>query len=253
MKPVENDNIKTIVRWMMDEQNYRWFDFGRGVQKLAAPALKIDDLTDNEHELRIFTCDETDKPIGLISLSDINKKFKTATLWFVLGDKNYTGQNYTTKAVSSMLTMGFEELKLESIFAWVIEKNVASIKVLEKNNFKFIGKRRRCHYINGHAYDRLQYDILAGEHNMLQNKAADDNLLTERIKNLLNEEFEVEIPSTDTKLIENGFIDSLRFIQLMSVLEDEFEITVSIEDLDLERFSTVKNISKFVQKRLETS
>jgi len=63
----------------------------------------------------------------------------------------------------------------------------------------------------------------------------------------------VEIPSTDTHLIENGFIDSLRFIQLMSVLEDEFEITVSIEDLDLERFSTIKNISKFVQIRLSQS
>ena len=88
---------------------------------------------------------------------------------------------------------------------------------------------------------------------MLQNKSTGDNLLTERVMNLLNEEFEVEIPSTDTKLIENGFIDSLRFIQLMSILEDEFEITVTIEDLDLERFSTVKNISKFVQKRLSQS
>ena len=131
LKPVENDNIKTIVRWMMDEQNYRWLDFGRGVQKLTAPALKR--MThENAHELRIFTSDEADKPIGLISLSDINKKFKTATLWFVLGDKKYTGQNYTTKAVSSMLTMGFEELKLESIFAWAVEKNISSIKVLEK-------------------------------------------------------------------------------------------------------------------------
>jgi len=252
LKPVKNSDIKTIVSWMTDEQNYRWLDFGGGIQKLEAPAIKMM-LQRKMHELRMFTADDSEKPIGLIGLSDINKKFKTATLWYVLGDKNYSGQNYTTKAVSSMLTLGFEELKLESIFAWAIQKNIASIKVLEKNRFKFIGKRRKCHYINGNAYDRLQYDILAEEHSMFQNRSVDDNPLTEKIKKILNKEFEVEIPSTDTQLIENGFIDSLRFIQLITILEDEFEITVSIEDLDLERFSTVKSISKFVQERLSQS
>jgi RimJ/RimL family protein N-acetyltransferase/acyl carrier protein len=249
LKQVENNDIKMIASWMTNKQNYRWLDFGSGVQKLEAPAIKL--MTQRKiHELRTFTADDSEKPIGLIGLSDINKNFKTATLWYVLGDKNYSGQNYTTKAVSSMLTLGFEELKLKSIFAWAIEKNIASIKVLEKNNFNFIGKRRKCHYINGLSFDRMLYDILAGEHNMVQSKSSGENLTTEKILNLLNEEFEVEIPSTDTHLIENGFIDSLRFIQLISILEDEFEITVSIEDLDLERFSTVKNISKFVINRL---
>ena len=88
---------------------------------------------------------------------------------------------------------------------------------------------------------------------MLQSKSSGEILLTEKIMRLLNEKFEVEIPSTDIHLIENGFIDSLRFIQLITILEDEFEITVSIEDLDLERFSTVKSISKFVQERLSQS
>ena len=136
LKPVENDDIETIASWLTDEQNYQWLDFGNGVQKREAPAIKM--MTQRKiHELRMFTADDSERSIGVIGLSDINKKFKAATLWYVLGDKNYTGQNYTTKAVSSMLTLAFEELQLESIFAWAIEKNIASIKVLEKNNFKF--------------------------------------------------------------------------------------------------------------------
>ena len=42
-------------------------------------------------------------------------------------------------------------------------------------------------------------------------------------------------------------------IFLVYLLEDEFEISVSIEDLDFERFSTVENISEFVMNRLSQS
>jgi [ribosomal protein S5]-alanine N-acetyltransferase len=148
---------------MEDEQNYQWLDFGCGTQKLSAPAIRLM-LQRTIHEIRLFTSDESDEPIGLVALSDISEKFKTAVLWYVLGDKSRSGKSYTTRAVSQMLTIGFEERGLESIFAWVIEHNVASGKILEKNNFQFIGVRRNCHYINGRAYDRYFYDLIASEH-----------------------------------------------------------------------------------------
>lgn len=162
-RSLDDSDIKTVITWFQNEENYKWLDFGKGIQKLEGPTIKF--MAQREiHAIRLFTPDDSEKPIGIVALSDINKKFKTAVLWYLLGDKEYSGKNYTTRAVTGILNYGFNELKLQSIYAWAIDKNKASIKVLEKNNFKLIGKRRRCHYIDGESYDRLYYDLIVDEH-----------------------------------------------------------------------------------------
>lgn len=147
------------------KSNYKWFDFGGGKQILEAPLLKMM-LNRDQHEFKLFTSRESDnKPIGMVALSDITYDFKTATLWYLLGEKNYAGQQFTTQAVGRMLNYAFGEFNLETIYAWAVESNKASIRVLEKNNFRLIGKRRKCHYVDGKARDRWLFDLLEEEHN----------------------------------------------------------------------------------------
>lgn len=163
LRSINDSDVKTIIKWLQNEENYKWLDFGKGVQKLEAPTIKF--MVQREiHTLRLFTPDDSEKPIGIVALSDINKKFKTAVLWYLLGDKEHSGKNYTSRAVTEILNYGFNELKMQSIFAWAIDRNKASIKILEKNNFKLIGKRRKCHYIESESCDRLYYDLLVDEH-----------------------------------------------------------------------------------------
>jgi RimJ/RimL family protein N-acetyltransferase len=63
-----------------------------------------------------------------------------------------------------MLTVGFEQIGLESISTWTVETNFAAQKLIARLPFRFIGRLRRCHWINGRAYDRLLFDMLAPEH-----------------------------------------------------------------------------------------
>jgi RimJ/RimL family protein N-acetyltransferase len=163
LKTVNSTDIDIIAHWLADKTNYQWLDFGDGIEQLEARSIKLM-LQRKIHQFRIFTHDKSNDPIGLVVLSDINRSSKTAVLWYVLGDKTYGGKKYTTRAVSEILTIGFGQLGLQSIFAWTVEHNVASRKVLEYNNFQFIGKRRKCHYINGIAYDRYYFDLLKNEH-----------------------------------------------------------------------------------------
>lgn len=118
----------------------------------------------NIHEIRLFTSDKSEEPIGIVAMSDINTKFQSAVLWFLLGNKKFRGLGYTSRAVARILSHGFGKMNLESVFAWTLEQNFGSQKVLERNGFQFIGKRRNCHLIDGKFYDRFFYDILKKEH-----------------------------------------------------------------------------------------
>ena len=112
--------------------------------------------------LRVFESDDGE-PAGAVGLGSINPHFKSATFWTVLGDKRLARHGYATRATSSMLTFGFDELGLHSINTWIVEHN-PSVGVARNVGFKPAGRQRQCHFIDGRAYDRLWFDILASEH-----------------------------------------------------------------------------------------
>ena len=156
------ERIKLAADWLGREENYKWLDFGEGAQALSVISLKL--MTQRDlHMLRLFTSDESDLPIGMVGLSDVRPHLKMAgSVWAVLGRKRYGG--YTCRAVSKLLTLGFTEVGLEAVAAWTVEINVAARRVLEQLGFRYIGRQRRRHWIDGRPYDRLLYDLLATEH-----------------------------------------------------------------------------------------
>lgn len=155
------ERIELAGRWLTDEQNYKWLDFGNGVQRLDPIAIKIMVQRDI-HILRIYTAEDDETPVGIAGLSDVHLGFKTATAWCVLGQKRYGG--LSARGVSKLLTLGFDEIGLEAVNAWTLENNRGGLGVIEQLGFKYIGRQRRCHHLNGQAYDRLWFDLLKSEH-----------------------------------------------------------------------------------------
>ena len=51
------------------------------------------------------------------------------------------------------------------------------------------------------------------------------------------------------ELFDTGIINSLFVIELLAFLEQRFQIKVTMDDLDLERFSTTERISRFVMHK----
>jgi RimJ/RimL family protein N-acetyltransferase len=155
------ERIELAAGWLNREENYKWLDFGNGVQSLTPVMLKV--MTQRDlHVLRLYTPPGSDLPIGVVGLSNVDRRFRTAgSLWAVLGRKRYGG--YAGRAAWMILTLGFMEMGLESVAAWTVEINVAARTQLERLGFRFIGRQRRCHWIDGQPYDRLLYDLLADE------------------------------------------------------------------------------------------
>lgn len=157
------ERIAQAARWLREPSNHRWLDFGNGVQSLSDAALRI--MTQKDiHDLRAFTADDGEQAIGVVGLSNIDRHFKTATIWIVLGEKQFSAKGYALCAASKMLTIAFTELGLNVVQAWTVETNYASARLIRRLRFRPIGRQRQCHCLDGHVYDRLWFDLLASEH-----------------------------------------------------------------------------------------
>ena len=167
LKPLNlPEHLQLVADWLAQQENYQWLDFGDGRQLVSPEWLKIA-MQRGTYVLRLFTSDLDDTPIGVVALSNVNPHFKTANIWVVLGDKSHAGQGYASRATSKMLTLGFRDLGLGAIHTWIVEHN-PSIHVAKRVKFRPMGRQRECHYINGRAYDRLWFDLLASEHEEIQ-------------------------------------------------------------------------------------
>jgi RimJ/RimL family protein N-acetyltransferase len=155
------ERIELVAGWLGKPENYKWLDFGNGVQRVTPITLKIMSQRDL-HVFRIYTAGDEDAPAGVVGLTNVDRNFKTASLWAVLGSKRYGG--HTTEACHHMLTLAFTELGLEAVNAWTVETNIPAQRVLEALHFRHIGRQRQCHYIDGRPLDRLLFDLLATEH-----------------------------------------------------------------------------------------
>jgi len=99
--------------------------------------------------------------IGGISLV-LNLRFERAEMGYWIG-KPYWNKGYCTEAAKAMLKYGFEELKLNRIFAHYLVRNQSSGRVMEKMGMKFEGTLR-SHVKRWNDYEDLNiYAILREE------------------------------------------------------------------------------------------
>ncbi len=101
----------------------------------------------------------TNELVGGIGLS-IDERHMHAELGYWIGVP-YWGKGYATEAAREMVRHGFEELKLNRIFAGVFTGNPASEQVLKKIGFKHEGTLRQHFSKNGRYLDDECYGILA--------------------------------------------------------------------------------------------
>ena len=97
------------------------------------------------------------KLIGAIGLHlDIENHKAEVGYW--LG-KSFWNKGYVSEALQAVLKFGFEELKLNKIYASHFHHNPASGKVLEKNGFVFEAELKQEILKNGKYLDLFRYAL----------------------------------------------------------------------------------------------
>ena len=157
--------VELAAGWLARKENHQWLDFGNGRQLISPPLLKI--MAQREsHFLRVYTAEGDDTPIGILGLNSVDRVFKSATFWGASGDKSFRHRGTSTFASSRFLALAFRDLGLHSVNTWVADGN-PSRKIIERLGFRYIGTQRQCHLIESRLRDRLHYDLLASEHQLL--------------------------------------------------------------------------------------
>ncbi|MGE7271072.1 GNAT family N-acetyltransferase [Brevibacillus panacihumi] len=102
---------------------------------------------------------KNDMLIGRISLSNIVRgAWQNATLGYFL-DQRHNGKGYASTAVGLVVRYAFSRVHLHRVQAGVMPRNLASIRVLEKNGFRREGLSKRYLQINGVWEDHLIFAL----------------------------------------------------------------------------------------------
>jgi RimJ/RimL family protein N-acetyltransferase len=163
LRPLAASEIGVVAGWLNQRENYEWVGCANGLP-IISPA-RLEQMTHNEkHCLMVYGFNGAEKPWGLVALSNIDKIFQTSLLWYVLGNKEFACYGHTSYAVYRLLRIGFFKLGLRAIHAWTVDVNLPSIRVLQKNGFRYIGKQKSCHVIDGTQTERLQFELISAEY-----------------------------------------------------------------------------------------
>lgn len=107
---------------------------------------------------------DTGKPIGIMSLIQIDSKNRNAECIIDIGGKAYWGKGYGSEAMTMLLDYAFWELNLHRVSLRVFSFNHKAIKLYEHIGFVHEGSSRQSLYRNGAWHDILQMGILQEEY-----------------------------------------------------------------------------------------
>ena len=131
-----------------EHQQKRWFE----------------NLSNNDKELRTVIETKEHRAIGLVMLTDIDWKNRTAQFHSkIASSEDLRGKGYGTKATKALIKFAFEQLNLNLIYSHILEYNTASQRVKEKSGFKKDGVLRNRIYKNGKYNNLVVWSIQRGE------------------------------------------------------------------------------------------
>lgn len=76
--------------------------------------------------------------------------------------------------------------------------------------------------------------------------------ISESIRSIFSNSLHIDLPADDEKLFEDGCLDSLGFVRLLSLVEEEFNIRIPAKEMEIENFNTIENIAQYVQIRINS-
>lgn len=98
----------------------------------------------NDKERLMIYSKEYHKVIGTINLMDISDRaIECKEIGYVISP-NYRRKGYAYEAISNLVKLLLDELKLDMIIAGCFEDNIASKKMLEKLEFIFEGRKHKA-------------------------------------------------------------------------------------------------------------
>ncbi|XMB72262.1 GNAT family protein [Mycoplasmatota bacterium WC30] len=115
--------------------------------------------------LYLMICMANDNsPVGYLSISEIDHINKKVKFGGIIIDESFSGRGIATNAARQMLKFVFEELNMNKIYGFWLEKNIASLKMASKLGFIQEGVLREYVFKGNQYLNVLYLSILRNEY-----------------------------------------------------------------------------------------
>ena len=111
-------------------------------------------------DIDLYGIFDDNRHIGNILISGFSSVHKKAEITYVVGSRKYHGKGVGSFAVLEMTKKAINVYKLKKLFAGVVDGNIGSRRVLEKNGFVLEGIRNKHIFLNGKFYNQLDYGLV---------------------------------------------------------------------------------------------
>ena len=159
LRPMTFDDLHLKVQWYNDpdvrktlildevlelEKTIQWFETAKNC--------------DSRQDLTIET--DSARPIGMISLVNIDLKQKTAEIVLVIGDKEYWGKGVMLEAESLLIQWAFDTMGIKKIWAQTISENIASLITMKKLGFEIDNTVKQEKMLQGQQKEIVHLNLL---------------------------------------------------------------------------------------------
>lgn len=117
----------------------------------------------NKNNLR-FIIEYESKPVGLVTLTNIDWKNRSALHGIKLYGENVKGKGIGTDAVRTIMKYAFEELQLNRLYSTIMTQNIPSQKLYSKCGWVNEGISRQSVFKNNRYVDEIQIAVLRDDY-----------------------------------------------------------------------------------------
>jgi len=160
IEQLQADDLSLVATWLSRNEINRWLTT-EWRNRVASTTLLAIAMRNPKNRLFLIRCNG--QACGLVALADIDVADATGMIWYVLGEPGFARNGIASEAVRQLVRKSFQELKLQSLYAWIMEDNVASAKLLHKVGFREVGRIRQAASSNRQQVDRIYFDLIAAE------------------------------------------------------------------------------------------
>jgi RimJ/RimL family protein N-acetyltransferase len=156
IEPLTPEHFATVAQWLSKPEINQWLtsDWRNRVIDPSLIAMAV-----RNKRNRFFLVRSDGVPCGLVALADWDAADNIAMVWYALGDLASGGRGAITEALKQLVHTAFHTLGIEALYAWIVDDNQRSRRVLEKNGFREAGRLRLAAVREGRRLDRIYFDL----------------------------------------------------------------------------------------------
>lgn len=162
LRGIEADDNNMLLELINDPETERLLGGSSFPVSEYSQKKWFDSTSGASDTLRLIVAPKNDisKALGTIILSDIDMKNATAQIHIKLSPNGGRGRGYGTDAIKALSKYAFLELRLNCIYAEILEYNAVSRKVFEKCGFCHEGTLRCRVFKNGRFTNVESFSLL---------------------------------------------------------------------------------------------